>query len=132
MTKNAIIGHLDRMGVAKEPSPIKRGMPPRPAVPKRVGKAPTLPTLEQPGQRGIRPVPKLAQLLPAPMPSAPIIVPAKVTPSGRSTLCCWPIGDPGTEAFRWCEAPAAAGRSYCAAHHRVAYVRVRPLREEAA
>lgn len=37
--------------------------------------------------------------------------------------CRWPIGDPLADNFHFCGAQAdlAAGRSYCAAHHRLAY-----------
>ena len=28
----------------------------------------------------------------------------------------WPLGEPGEEDFRFCEAPATAGKPYCSAH----------------
>ena len=34
--------------------------------------------------------------------------------------CSWPIGEPGTEDFRYCDAPRAV-RCYCAEHAAVAY-----------
>jgi GcrA cell cycle regulator len=42
--------------------------------------------------------------------------------------CCFPIGEPKTLAFRYCDAPASAGRPYCAEHAAVAYVRGRDKR----
>lgn len=45
--------------------------------------------------------------------------------------CCWPIGEPGTPEFRFCEGVAMPGKPYCAEHAAVAYVRVRDRREDA-
>lgn len=36
--------------------------------------------------------------------------------------CCWPLGDVGTREFRFCDDVAEAGRPYCGAHCREAYV----------
>ncbi|WP_371734288.1 GcrA family cell cycle regulator [Acidisphaera sp. S103] len=38
-----------------------------------------------------------------------------------STSCCWPIGDPGTPSFRFCNAPNKAGKPYCQRHCVTAY-----------
>jgi hypothetical protein len=35
--------------------------------------------------------------------------------------CCWPIGQPRTPSFRFCEKPNLAGRPYCPEHCRLAY-----------
>ncbi|WP_423787478.1 GcrA family cell cycle regulator, partial [Klebsiella pneumoniae] len=40
--------------------------------------------------------------------------------SGR---CCWPIGEPGTRTFRFCDDPNEAGRPYCPDHCERSYVR---------
>jgi hypothetical protein len=34
----------------------------------------------------------------------------------KSKPCCWPLGEPGTPGFRFCEAPGLPGRSYCEEH----------------
>jgi GcrA cell cycle regulator len=34
-------------------------------------------------------------------------------------MCRWPIGDPRSDEFRYCGAPAA--KSWCAHHHAIAY-----------
>ncbi|HUC10028.1 MAG TPA: GcrA family cell cycle regulator [Stellaceae bacterium] len=47
---------------------------------------------------------------------------AKLTPPGAHQ-CRWPLGDPGTAGFRFCNEPAAEGRPYCEAHCRCAYAR---------
>jgi hypothetical protein len=36
--------------------------------------------------------------------------------SVRHRHCQWPDGEPREEEFRFCGAPTASGRSYCAAH----------------
>lgn len=45
--------------------------------------------------------------------------------------CCWPIGEPGTREFRFCDAEAVKGRPYCTQHTGQAYERVRDRREDA-
>jgi GcrA cell cycle regulator len=50
----------------------------------------------------------------------------------RTMSCCWPLGEPGTPSFRFCDADAAPGKPYCGDHAAVAYVKVRDRREEAA
>jgi GcrA cell cycle regulator len=51
---------------------------------------------------------------------------------GRASACCWPIGEPGTKSFRFCDAAATAGKPYCTEHAQIAYVKVRDRREDAA
>jgi len=41
-----------------------------------------------------------------------------------SGMCCWPEGDPGTDAFRFCGGPAVPEKPYCEEHCRRAYVRI--------
>ncbi len=62
----------------------------------------------------------------------PARVPATSRPYARSLTCCWPIGEPGTKSFRFCDDSAYPGKPYCAAHAAVAYVKVRDRREDAA
>lgn len=50
----------------------------------------------------------------------------------RGASCCWPLGEPGTRDFHFCDAEAAPGRPYCAEHVQLAYVKVRDRREDAA
>jgi GcrA cell cycle regulator len=46
--------------------------------------------------------------------------------------CCWPIGDPGTKTFRFCDDASLAGKPYCDEHAKLAYVRIRDRKEDAA
>jgi len=57
---------------------------------------------------------------------------AVATRTARLVPCCWPIGEPGTKSFRFCDADASSGKPYCAEHAQIAYVKVRDRREEAA
>jgi GcrA cell cycle regulator len=92
--------------------------PPRPSVMTR----PTAPSVSRPIVQGTRAV---AVPPPRPVPSAP-------RPYGRVVTCCWPLGEPGTREFHFCDVPSEPGRPYCEEHVRIAYVKVRDRREDAA
>jgi GcrA cell cycle regulator len=67
-------------------------------------------------------------------PSAPrptVVRPVTSRPI-RFVACCWPLGEPGTKSFRFCDAEAAQGKPYCQTHVQLAYVKVRDRREDAA
>jgi GcrA cell cycle regulator len=66
----------------------------------------------------------------APMP-APVLRPVP-QPRSRNVSCCWPIGEPGTKSFRFCDAEATPNKPYCNEHAQLAYVKVRDRRDEAA
>jgi len=46
--------------------------------------------------------------------------------------CCWPLGEPGTRSFRFCDEQSEPGKPYCTEHARLAYVKVRDRRDDAA
>lgn len=134
VSKNAVVGKAHRLALPPRPSPIRRGEG-APAVsrrsqPRRVS-GPTLPPLEAPAE-----APPAAAARPDPSPDRappqaqrPVALPK---PSARTSTCCWPIGEPGTRDFRFCDTAAVSGRPYCAEHVQLAYVKVRDRREEAA
>ena len=139
VSKNAVVGKAHRLQLPARPSPIRRDgdKPPRRRMPRRaVG--PTLPTLAA----SLPPMPPLS---PMPM-DTPRLVHGEVTeraapmlravpaprPGGRVNPCCWPIGEPGTKSFRFCDVGSIAGKPYCEDHSALAYVRVRDRREDAA
>jgi len=127
VSKNAVVGKAHRLALSARPSPIRREgseRPLRPPAPRRVI-GPTLPPLTG------AVLPRAAE--PAPVPVRPAPVEAKpVRPGLRALPCCWPIGEPGTPSFRFCDAEALPAKPYCAEHAQLAYVRVRDRREDAA
>ena len=92
------------------PAPIAAPVPPpRPAAPPRV--------FVPPQSRHVRAddiVPPIPRVDRPPVPKY-----------GRVTACCWPIGEPGTREFRFCEAASQPGRPYCETHVARAYVQPR-------
>ncbi len=142
VTKNAVVGKAHRLALPPRPSPIRReaaeGHVPRRSATRRVT-GPTLPALPSsatlpPAQAPGAPAaaaPCVAVALPpcAPVPLRAVPMPR---PSVRVATCCWPIGDPGTTSFRFCDDGAMAGKPYCAQHAALAYVKVRDRREDAA
>lgn len=119
VTKNAIIGKSHRLELRGRESPIRRGVAdaaaprrPRPSQP-----APTLPALPS----------AMAQpsVLARPAPVQPAAAPPP-PPRRRHGLagqpCCWPLGEPGTRGFRFCEGGSEQGRPYCAEHSSLAFL----------
>jgi hypothetical protein len=57
-----------------------------------------------------------------PKPPKPVVSPIAPEPKPPGGAPCrWPIGDPKRKDFRFCEAPALFGKSYCAEHAQIAY-----------
>lgn len=158
VSKNAIVGKAHRLDLPSRPSPIRREQPAAAVLPEPAG---TLPPLESesaakelaavspaaaalaiPQAPSIRaPAPTAAA--PRPEPSGPPPQPAAVIPLTRAApsqprpyariiTCCWPIGEPGTHSFHFCDAPSEPGRPYCTDHTKLAYVKVKDRREDAA
>lgn len=99
------------------------------AVPQAAAPTPTAPP------PAVRPA---APAVPAPSASAPPAPPqprlqaVTARPYGRVITCCWPLGEPGTKSFRFCDAASIPGKPYCGEHAQLAYVKVRDRREDAA
>ncbi len=138
ISKNAVVGKAHRLNLQARPSPIRReaaGSAPRPAPARRVT-GPTLPPLEAaaPVAAPAAPAPPVVSAkpaAPAPRPAPVAVRPAPYRPTRLST-CCWPIGEPGTKSFRFCDADSTTGKPYCSEHAALAYVKVRDRRDEAA
>ncbi len=144
VSKNAVVGKAHRLDLPARPSPIRRDGAPAPArqpAPRRLV-GPTLPSLASapaavaPAPRPPASPPRVAAAPPiappAPRPVVPPALRAVAARTTRSVPCCWPIGEPGTKTFRFCDADAASGKPYCPDHAQIAYVKVRDRREEAA
>lgn len=127
-SKNSVVGVAHRLDLPPRQSPIKRREgAPAPRKPARAG-ADTLPALAS--------VSIVPAVVPTRAPGSAAMRPQIVAPpqdshvAARSLLravskrdCCWPIGDPGTKGFRFCDAPAHPGKPYCAEHCALAYAR---------
>ena len=142
VSKNAVVGKAHRLDLPARPSPIRREGEAAPRQPRRNPmrqlEGPTLPPL--PCTRIIEPValaasPAPLAVTPRPLPVPPpmrVAPPPPPRPYGRVITCCWPLGDPGTPNFRFCDDASEPGKPYCAEHAKVAYVKVRDRREDAA
>ncbi len=142
VSKNAVVGKAHRLDLSARPSPIRRDgsqASRSPPTPRRI-EGPTLPPLLS-AQKPMVPASPRPQpvRIPPPAPAAPPILsapPPRVQvvprPFARTVACCWPIGEPGTKEFHFCDAGAVPGKPYCPEHAQLAYVRVRDRREDAA
>jgi GcrA cell cycle regulator len=139
VTKNAVVGKAHRLDLPSRPSPIRRdgtgGSAPRRSAPRRVA-GPTLPPLSSTGPMsapasGATTLLHMPAMAPKPVP-APRVAPPAPRPYGRVVTCCWPIGEPGTRSFRFCDTSSEPGKPYCSDHVKLAYVKVRDRREDAA
>ena len=120
ISKNAVVGKAHRLDLPARPSPIRTGSTQRsPHAPRR------------------QPVPRLADTMPLASLRggnictivecrAPTAAQARrATVASRrvgSHPCCWPIGEPGTTGFRFCDDPAPLDVPYCDEHTRRAYM----------
>ncbi len=149
VSKNAVVGKAHRLDLPARPSPIRRdgiqAVIRRPSC--RIA-GPTLPPLSSNAPASPPPPKATAAFVSndppvkaaAPVVSSPRPPPRAVEiprlsvarPFARLIACCWPIGEPGTKSFRFCDDGAVSGKPYCAAHAALAYVRVRDRREDAA
>jgi GcrA cell cycle regulator len=137
VSKNAVVGKAHRLDLPARPSPIRRdgnGGGARRPPPRRVA-GPTLPPLSStvlPAVEPASPIQRPAVTQRAPLAPPPPRVQAAPRPFARTVACCWPIGEPGTKSFRFCDAQAIVGKPYCDEHAQLAYVKVRDRREDAA
>ena len=142
VSKNAVVGKAHRLDLPARPSPIRRdgsgSSAPRRSAPRRVA-GPTLPPLSSASPIGASSggslvLPAVAVLTPKPVvvPPPVRVVPPPPRPYGRIVTCCWPLGEPGTRSFRFCDDASEPGKPYCSEHVKLAYVKVRDRREDAA
>jgi GcrA cell cycle regulator len=154
VTKNAMVGKSHRLMaeglIEPRGNPVSYGMEPRARkvpAPVRVTPAPFASAYQKP--RAGQALPPVAMTIPVivPRPVFAYVPPRHVPPPrpppgpvfsravrlfGQVKNCQWPHGNPGTKTFRFCEAVSEPGRPYCEEHVKVAYVKVRDRREEAA
>lgn len=138
-SKNAVVGKAHRLDLPARPSPIRVAGSGRPAQPPK----PRAPAMTLPPLASITLAPRAPELVrhPTAVPNpdrialggkGERIIPPQITSPSQpawivrpSTLdCCWPIGEPGTPGFKFCDAKAIMGRPYCIPHCQIAYVPV--------
>ena len=146
VSKNAIVGKAHRLDLTARPSPIRREPSTRterpvPVVRTGVATLPPLPSASAAPPVAALPMPVVR---PAPVPPPrPVLPPPPVVPSIRQVAaptvtrrsapaCCWPIGEPGKKDFRFCDDASVPGKPYCEEHAKLAYVRIRDRKEDAA
>lgn len=132
VSKNAVVGKAHRLALPPRPSPIRRdAAAPRGPQPPRVS-GPTLPPVGAPEAEPHAEAQPARNAPPASPRAAGVLRSVPIAAATRISPCCWPIGEPGTPSFRFCDAPAQGGKPYCAEHAQLAYVRVRDRRDDAA
>ena len=119
VTKNAVVGKAHRLKLCARPSPIRHDG--------RADARPRTPRLSK-----VEPAATLAETAAAPPPVRPVLRSVPTAAFGRVSPCCWPIGEPGTPSFRFCDAATLPNKPYCETHAQLAYVRVKDRRESAA
>jgi GcrA cell cycle regulator len=126
MTRNAVVGKAHRIGLAKRASPIMRSekpaQPRQPAVhhlppPHSVAPAAPRAAVQVRDEPAVSPQGSQGQLTAAML--------AALTPSS-GPRCKWPIGDPKTSDFDFCENVSLPGKPYCAQHCAMAYTNWNP------
>ena len=113
VSRNAVIGKLNRLGLARGRAP---------AAPRPPSQAANQPRLRRPTIMAQR------QLLRAVYAEAPAAVAEVAVTAERCSLlelakgkCRWPISDPGAADFAFCGNVAVNGLPYCSGHARLAY-----------
>jgi GcrA cell cycle regulator len=117
VSKNSVVSKSHRLDLPGRPSPIRRRedgapAPQRLTTPKREG--PTLPPMTAAPIVLREPLPPLRAESPKPKPVALF---------GRVATCVFPMGEPKTRDFHYCDAPTLPGGVYCEDHAKRCYVK---------
>jgi GcrA cell cycle regulator len=102
-SKNSVLGKVHRIGLPARPSTIVRGGIPAAPKPERM-KA-------REAKYFTSVIVQIEQIRSSP--------PVMLKSTARPQPCCWPVGDPRSSSFRYCEAPGVPGRPYCLPHQRI-------------
>lgn len=117
ISKNAVLGKAHRVGLASRPSPIRE----------RIANDDRRRRFSRSIRVHLPPLPSVAVAAPTSK-LVPSLTSAPVRPKSepiapRLIACAWPIGEPHTASFRFCDAKAVSGKPYCEEHCRIAYTR---------
>jgi GcrA cell cycle regulator len=131
VTRNAVIGKVHRLGLSgrvSAPSGAVKRQGPRITTPRRVMK----PKFTTVGNLALR-----ALYQPESEPYTPQCEEIEIPLNERKSLldltessCRWPIGDPQTAEFHFCNRNKVTGLPYCEAHARRAFQPPQPRRRE--
>ena len=148
VSKNAVVGKAHRLDLPGRPSPIAKESVPSTRPPKPTSRiVPQLPDILPVAITTPRPAPARIPVtvsVTAPgtnvIPVKPAVesIPPELAETSRSIgsrpgrTCCWPIGEPGTKTFRFCDLAIESRSSYCPDHARKAYVRRPETSQDAA
>jgi GcrA cell cycle regulator len=141
MSKNAIVGKLNRLGWNHKAggAPTDNNMVPTPRAPRAATpkKAPAAkkPAVKKSTPAKVAPKKDVKKVAPAPAPKKePRAVASKNLAMHQRIIqhslemsnlkpnqCRWPIGDPDSEGFHFCGAPVFVGKPYCYEHCKQAY-----------
>ena len=138
ISKNAVVGKSHRLDLLGRPSPIRNDGVSRSPAPRR-RRCPSLAELQnRPASASISPPVTALPVDAGPKPPqfAPVVPIIRETIPIRTAIlgnqpCCWPIGEPATPNFRFCETPNEAGRPYCPEHCGIAYRKKEPRQKAA-
>ena len=111
LTKNAIVGRAQRLGLPGRPSPILQPVAKPDADPKPR-------RLDARRAVTLRPAPAAV----APVVPAPPALPARLAGSRPGRACRYIAGQPAGLATVYCDAPTQRGSSYCPHHHAICWV----------
>jgi GcrA cell cycle regulator len=122
VTRNAVIGKAHRLGLQGRPSPIRSDGAGGRRSRRRAQFTPQTITATAPLAETAIAAP--TDLAPEPAIEIPVEAPAEeAADAPNGPRCVWPIGDPGSPDFHFCNRPAAPERPYCSAHCTIAYIR---------
>lgn len=111
VTRNAVIGKVNRLGLEGREAPYKPGAPARPK------RAPPVRRLRVAGNGAVFAV--------ADAQAPTVVIPFREEPPGIRTIltiaghgeCRWPIGSIDDGSFTFCGQSTPDGKAYCASHH---------------
>ena len=120
ISKNAVVGKAHRLKLKARPSPFRQDGDRAPSL---AGQVCTRSATPAPSSREGNPMATASPIAIGPSPRREATMSHRVPTLAASRPCCWPIGEPGTRSFRYCDDEAIAGRPYCEEHAKLAYQR---------
>lgn len=120
---SAIAGKARREGLPKRKPPIEDG----PEIRQKRMEGQRAATERRRAAKGLPPLPP-----PSPKPVEAVRFTPMEIPLPPPSTCSWPLGELGSKGFRMCGAKPVRGKPYCADHCKIAYVKIRDRREDAA